>query len=189
MASPETRQIDAVDTAWADPTGAATDIDEVIGSPDTAYYSGGVDGDVAVFGFAASEVEDGDIVTNITFNMIYRDDGTAGTLTVDVDLLIGGAAQGTTQTITVSGSDVTYSGINHAGWNVDRTAAEMDGAQLRLTPRQAGMPGVNAAFLETANMVVAFDPPPVGRTMGSLAGSGGLAGAGGLAGQGGGIAG
>ncbi len=189
MASPETRQINAIDAVWAGASGAATDIDEVIGSPDTAYYGPGPDGDAADFGFTASEVVDAEIVTNITFNMIYRDDGSAGTLMVGVDLLIGGVVQGTTQTITVSGSDVTYSGINHAGWNVDRTAAEMDGAQLRLTPAQAGMPGTNAAFLETANMVVTFSPPPSGRTMGSLAGAGGLAGPGGLAGAGGGIAG
>lgn len=158
MASPETLQIDAITATWAGASGAATDIDEVIGSPDTAYYGAGAEADAADFGFGVSEVIDGDTVTNITFNMIYRDDGTAGTLTVDVDLLIGGVVQGTTQTITVSGSDATYSNINHSGWNVDRTAAEMDGAELRLTPRQAGMPGTNAGFLETANMVVTFTP-------------------------------
>ena len=160
MASPETRQINAINATWAGASGAATDIDEAIGSPDTAYYGAGAEADAADFGFTASEVVDGDTVTNISFNMIYRDDGSAGTLLVDVDLLIGGTVVGTAVQLTVSGSDATYSDINDTGWNVDRTAAEMDGAELRLTPQQSGMPGTNAGFLETANMVVTFSSGP-----------------------------
>ena len=155
MASPETRQINAINTAWASGSGAVTDIDEPIGSPDTAYYSGGVEDEAAEFGFTASEVEDGFTVTNITLNMIYRDDGSAGTVSVQVDLLISGSPVGAGSSFSVSGSDTEYN-VNIAAWNTDFTAAEMDAAELRITPTQSGMPGTQLPFLETANMVVTF---------------------------------
>jgi hypothetical protein len=155
MASPETRQINAINTAWASGSGAVTDIDEPIGSPDTAYYSGGVEDEAAEFGYTASEVVDANTVTNITFNMIYRDDGSAGTVSVQVDLLISGSPVGAGSAFSVTGSDAEYN-VNIAAWNTDFTAAEMDAAELRITPTQSGMPGTQLPFLETANMVVTF---------------------------------
>lgn len=158
----ETLQINVINATWAGATGGATDIDEPIGSPDTTYYGAGAEADSADFGFDASVVEDADTVTNITFNIILRDIGTSGGSTMEVDLLIGGVVQGTTQTITTGGLDTLYSDINNAGWNVDRTAAEMDGMELRITPQQTGMPGTNEAYLETANAVVTYDPAGAG---------------------------
>ncbi|MEE9415711.1 MAG: hypothetical protein V3V01_10535, partial [Acidimicrobiales bacterium] len=88
-----------------------------------------------------------------------RDPGTAGTVTLDVELLIGGSPVGAAQSQSYADPDVEEEfDINIAAWNVDRTATEMDGLQVRLTPRQSGMPGTNACELELVNTEVAYTP-------------------------------
>jgi len=154
MASPETLVPNGDDSGW--PTGTFEDINETIASADGNVMSATTDPDVLVLDLTASEVVDGDTVTNITINTRARVLGAGGKDDLIFDLLIGGVAQGTAVTHTSVGTSYSTLVSNDIGWNVDRTAAEMAGAQVRITTAQRGK-GVAATYeVDAVDVVVTF---------------------------------
>ena len=156
MASPETLVPDADDSGW--PTGTFANLDEGVPGDEVAIMSS-TDAeapDVLILDLSASEVVDGDTVTNITINMWARVTGTGGKDDLIVYLLIGGVAQGTSVTHTSVGTSYSTLVSNDTGWNVDRTAAEMDGAQVQISTAQRGK-GVAATYeVDSVDVVVTF---------------------------------
>lgn len=97
---------------------------------------GSVEGTVLTLDLTSTTIADGDTVTRIDIKVrakgVDADDG------LDVELVIGGTGQGVvSQTITSTITDYT---LNTAGWNSDRTQAQLNGAQVTIANTQAGMP-------------------------------------------------
>lgn len=152
------------DSGW--PTGTFADIDEGIVSADGLVMStdSDGDGDVLNLDFSASGIEDGDTVTNI--NIVVRAKiaaGATGGDTLLIDLLFGGIPVGVQQeTGVLTGSFQNFT-LNDGGvWNGDRSAAEMDGLQVRLTPAQTSKPTALQWDLDTVDVVATFTQASVG---------------------------
>lgn len=166
MASPETLNINLLVASWA---GAGysnvdiTDLEEAIASADGDHYGPGPEDDPADFGLTASEVVDSDTVTNVSITVRLQANGTAAAIQADIDFLIGGSVQGAAvDTGNLTGSFANYGPLNDAGWNSDWTAAQMDGAEVRITPRHSGMPGTVEVDIDCMDVVVTFTPAGVG---------------------------
>jgi len=155
----EKLQINAINAVWTGASGAVADIDEAIADADAAIYGPGPQDDVADFGMTATSgsISDSATITNIDIEVRVLDDGTAGTSLLDVILVIAGTPRGTTQITTTA--TMTNFQVGNAGWDVDWTKAQLDGAEIRLTPTQSGMPGTNQVDLDCAEIIITFTPP------------------------------
>ena len=153
----ETLNVSAV-SSKANWTGTDADIFEAISAADdTGLSNGAVEGDVLDLDLDNSVVEDGDTVTNISF-VLRAQAPTNSNDGLTVQLLIGGVAQGAP--VAFGGVPSTWGNsgtLNDAGWNVDRTAAEMDGAQARIVTTQGGMPGVVDLGFDCLDCIVTYD--------------------------------
>ena len=154
MASPETLVPDGDDSGW--PTGTFANLVEGVPGDEVAIMSTTTNPDVLILDLSASEVVDGDTVTNITINMWAQVTGVGGKDDLIVDLLIGGVAQGTAVTHTSVGTSYSTLIANDTGWNVDRTGAEMDGAQVRITTAQRGKGEAATYEVDSVDVVVTF---------------------------------
>ncbi len=125
-------------------------------SPDDAEFDditgGSVEGTVLTLDLTASAIEDSDTVTNVTIKV--RADGVDADDAITVNFAPGGSAQ-TAVSQAITTSPVTYT-LNDATWNADRTAAEMDGAQVLITNEQAGMPTASTWTIYEVEVVVTF---------------------------------
>lgn len=158
----ETLNVSAV-SAKANWTGTDADIFEAIASADdTGLNNAANEGDVLDLDLSDSVVVDGDTVTNISF-VLRAQAPTNSNDGLTVQLLIGGVAQGVPVSFgTVPTSWGNSGTLNDAGWNVDRTAAEMDGAQARIVTTQGGMPGVVDLDFDCLDCIVTFTPASAG---------------------------
>jgi hypothetical protein len=136
-------------------SGAATDIDEGVPGDSVAAITTTTDNDVIDLNLSASAVVDADTVTDITVNISALTTGSSGKDTLTVDLLVGGTGLGTFVTAHLTGSYVTYACTN-ALWNVDRTATEMAGLQLRITATQTGKATAATWDVDSADVVVTY---------------------------------
>ncbi len=135
-------------------TGVITDIDEAISGADGSSMDSVVDADPLDLDCTDSAVADADTVTNITIVVRAKkigsnNDGLA------VSLLIGGVSQGTVNTNLLTTS-FTNETVNDAAWNVDRSAAEMDGLEVRCQTRTTGMPHSPDIQLDCGDVDVIF---------------------------------
>lgn len=154
----ETLNVSAV-SSKANWTGTDADIFEAISAADnTGLHNGATEGDVLDLDLDDSIVVDGDTVTNISF-VLRAQAPTNSSDGLTVQLLIGGVPQGVPVAFASVPSSWGNSGVlNDAGWNVDRTAAEMDGAQARIVTTQSGMPGVVDLDFDCLDCIVTFTP-------------------------------
>ena len=153
----ETLNINAIDSAFSDPNGAVTDIDEPISGADGNSYGTTTENDSADFGLTATALADADTINSVTITVRAQKGGTAGNERFQVDLLIGGAAQGSQQsTGNLTTSFANYTGINDAGWNSDWTQAQLNGMQVRLTAIQAGMGGTQVTDLDCIDVIIDY---------------------------------
>jgi hypothetical protein len=154
----ETLIINAIDSAFSDPNGAVTDIDEAVADADGSSYGTTTENDVADFGLTTPTlIEDADTVNSVTITVRAKKGGTASNERFNVDLLIGGAVQGTQATTgNLTTSFANYTGINDTGWNSDWTLAQLTGMQVRLTAVQLGMAGTQVTDLDCIDVIVDF---------------------------------
>jgi len=119
-------------------TGVITDVDEAISGADGNSMDTVVDDDPLDLDTTDSSVVDADTVTGITIVIRAKKVGSNND-SIQVDLLIGGTGQGTVNgaNLTTSFANQTY---NNAAWDVDRSAADMDGLEVRVQSRTTGMP-------------------------------------------------
>lgn len=152
MAS-EKLNFDTYDSGWE--AGVIDDVDEAIAGADGAVISTATKNDVALMGCTASVVEDADTVTGIDVVVRARTTG-SGADSLGVELLIGGIVQGSRVDIVLTASfqNLTF---NDVAWDADRTAAEMDGIEIRLHARQSGMPTAAGHEVDCGDIDVAFD--------------------------------
>ena len=156
MASPELLVPNADDSGW--PTGTFADIDETIASADAdvmATTDAELD-DILVLDFSNSEVVDGDTVTNITVNCRARVTGIGGKDDLQFEVLIGGSPIGSAVIHTGVGSSYSTLVCNDTGWNVDQSAAQMDGIQVRITSQQRAMAETALFEIDAVDLVVTF---------------------------------
>lgn len=139
--------------------GAFGDIDEGIASADAAVLAAGADNEDVEIDLDPSGVEDADTVTEITVTIRARTTSAQADRLL-VDLLIGGTPQGTQQVGAALGAGFASETFTDVGWDVDRTAAEMDGAQWRIRADQTGMPGAVGHEIDAMDTDIAYDPPP-----------------------------
>jgi hypothetical protein len=86
-------------------------------------------------------VTDADTVTQVQIRIRARLDTGDADSNIEVDWIIGGVAQGTQQETGHLNAGFTTYTLSSAGWDSDWTAAQLNGAQVRLTTEQGGMPG------------------------------------------------
>ena len=153
MASPETLVPNGDDSGW--PSGTYADIDEGVPGDEVASMSTTIDDDLLILDLSASEVVDGDTVTDITINISALTTGSSGKDTLVVDLLIGGTGLGIFTTGNLTGSYATYACTNVL-WNVDRTASEMAGAQVSIKANQIGKVTAATWDIDSVDVVVTF---------------------------------
>jgi hypothetical protein len=161
----ETLNVNAV-SAKANWSGTDADIfEDIAGADNTGLNNAAVEGDVLDLDLDNSIVVEGDTVTNISF-VLRAQAPTNSSDGLTVQLLIGGVAQGIPVAFGTVPSTWGNSGLlNDVGWNVDRTAAEMDGAQARIVTTQAGMPGVVDLDFDCLDCIVTFTPAAAGASI------------------------
>lgn len=141
-------------------TGVITDIDEAISGADGSTMDSVVDADPLDLDCTDSAVEDADTVTGITITARAKKIGSNND-SLAVTLLIGGVGQGTVNGANL-GTSFTNEAFNDAGWDVDRSAADMDGLEIRIQTRTTGMPHSPDIQFDCADVDVAFDLPAAG---------------------------
>jgi hypothetical protein len=113
-----------------------------------------VEGTVLTLDLTSTTIADADTVTNIDIKI--RADGVDADDGLDVELVIGGTGQGVvSQAITSTTTDYT---LNTAAWNVDRTAAQLNGAQVTISNTQAGMPTSSTWTVYEVEVDITFTP-------------------------------
>lgn len=141
---------------WA--VGTFADVNQGVDTPnDTLVMSDNTtEGKVVTYNMGDSIIVDADIVTNVTIRTRALRGSNAGD-SIGLDLLIGGVPQGAqvNRVLTTAHDDVDS---NDAGWNVDWSAAQMDGIQVRMTTLQTGMPGVVDITVSEVEIVATFTP-------------------------------
>ena len=107
---------------------------------------------------ADSAITDADTVTQVEIRVRARSAG-AGNDRVGVELFIGGTGQGATNSGSLTASFVTYV-ITNAAWDVDWTAAQLDGAQVQLTSVQSGMPATVGHRVSEVEVDITYTEAP-----------------------------
>jgi hypothetical protein len=148
------------DSGW--PTGAFTDIDEGIASADAAVMFTTIDDDVLIVDLTATTITDADTVNSVTVKIHGRSTGSGGKDTFTVDFQIGGVDQGGPQvTADLAGSHATYT-LTDAAWDSDWTAAQLNGATLKIQATQTGKPTAATWEIDAIDVEVDYTVPPSG---------------------------
>jgi hypothetical protein len=103
-------------------------------------------------------VADADTVTSVTIRI--RATSTNGNDGIIIDLLIGGSPVGSSfSQASLTGSFVTYTADGSTqSWTTDWTAAQLNGAQVRLTSQQSGMPGACDIRVSEIEVDITYTP-------------------------------
>ena len=148
------------DSGW--PTGAFTDIDEGIASADAAVMSTTIDDDVLIVDLTATTITDADTVNSVTVKIHGRSTGSGGKDTFTVDFQIGGVDQGGPQvTGDLTGSHATYT-LTDAAWDSDWTAAQLNGATLKIQATQTGKATAATWEIDAIDVDVDYTPAAAG---------------------------
>jgi len=164
------------DAGWT--SGGWADVDEGIASTDddtTKVVSGTTatpvaEGATLNLDFASVvTVGDSDTVTRVAFDIrATTDDNSGGKTDLSVQLIIGGTAQGAPVTVGLTSSWATSSDVNDIGWNSDWTAAQLNGAQVRLITAQTGMQTDDVWEVSTVDMVITYTAAAAGNPVGAF---------------------
>ena len=148
------------DSGW--PTGAFADIDEGIASADAAVMSTTIDDNVLIVDLTTTTITDADTVNSVTVKVHGRSTGSGGKDTFTVDFQIGGVDQGGPQvTADLTGSHATYT-LTDAAWDSDWTAAQLNGATLKIQATQTGKPTAATWEIDAIDVDVDYTVPPSG---------------------------
>lgn len=177
------------DSGWD--TGSFADVDEGVLTPDddATKVVETSRNTTMLFGLTSTVVVDADTVTNISVDVRARSDKASSNSNLGIEILIGGVVQGAQQTVTLTTSWASTFGTNDAAWNVDRTAAQLNGMEVQIESVQGGMPTADVWEVSAIDVVITFTEAAAGGIVTSLVGAGGLVNAGGLLGPGGGLVG
>jgi len=124
------------DGGW--PTGNAGNIDEGIASADGATLETSIDDDVVIVDLDNTAIVDADTVNSVTVKIRAKDTGSGGKNSLIVDLLIGGVGQGAVTGGNMNNAYATYTFNDVTNWDVDWSAAQLNGMQLHITANQVG---------------------------------------------------
>ena len=101
-------------------------------------------------------IVDGDTITQVQIKVRATLNASDADSNLQVDLIIGGTAQGTQQeTGHLTGSFVTYT-LSTTGWDSDWTAAQIAGMQVRLTSEQGGMPSAYDVDVSEVEVIITY---------------------------------
>lgn len=154
------------DSGWTT-NNAATNCSSGInsGTPTDGSYieTTATEGDVINIDLASVvDIVDDDTVTSVTVR--FRAESSNSGDGVSVDLIVGGTAQGTQYTgaasLGATFSTYTADGATQ-GWTTDYTAAQLNGAQVRLTSTQSGMPGACDIRVSEVEVDITYTPGPI----------------------------
>ena len=124
------------DDGW--PTNAWTDIDNTIAIPSGVALETTVDNDVVLIDLTNSAIVDADTVNSVTVKIRAKDTSVSLKNDLIVDLFIGGAGQGTITSAALVSTYETRTLVDATNWDIDWTAAQLDGMQLEITANQIG---------------------------------------------------
>lgn len=133
-----------------------TDIDEAIADADGNSASTTTDDDVLDLDLDASAVKDDDTVTAIALVARLKRTGTDGTDLVLIELLINGSPVEGANSLALTESFLNYT-ITGGALGNDRSASDMDGAQIRLTSVTQGMPHSPNIQVDCVDVIVTYD--------------------------------
>lgn len=151
----EKLNFNAWDSGWE--TGAIGDVDEAIASADGNFIATATKNNTALMDLTDSVIVDADIVTAVDIVVRAMTTGSGDDI-LGVDLLIGGVVQGARQdSASLTGSFVNYN-FSDANWDIDWTAVQMDGMQVRIHARQSGMPTATGHRVDCGDIDIVFTP-------------------------------
>ena len=144
----------ASQTGWA--TGAITDVDEGISAADGSLMSTDSDGEgeIITYDFASPGLVDADTITRMDVIIRHGTGGasTDSVLSCNIDSL-GNAS-------TPNRTSLTNDTLNNVGWNVDRTAAQLDAMTVLVTAVQSGMPTNEQWDIDAIEILITYTPAP-----------------------------
>lgn len=141
-------------SGWA--TGDFTDINEGVASADGLVMSTDDEGHVLNVDLTAPIIKDVDTVTDVNITIRGRETGASAASFFNVDWIIGGTAQGTQQQISALLTTFRNDTVSDVGWDSDWNSGQLDGAQVRITTGQTGMPTAGVWEIDAIDVVVTF---------------------------------
>lgn len=116
--------------------------DPVASANDSTYITAAGFGhnDTDRFDLDDSALTDEDVITQVAIKVRYRSMNDLLTLSLELQLWIGGSNQGTETIVLTNDSAWHNVTLNNTGWNADWTAAELDGAQVDINTTKEGLP-------------------------------------------------
>ncbi len=116
------------------------------------------EGGILILDLTSTVIVDADTVTRIAIDIRAESDKFSTSSDLTVQLVIGGTPQGVAQAVTLTGTLANTLDVNDvAAWNVDRTAAELNGAQIQIVTTQSGMPTDDAWYVDAIELVITYD--------------------------------
>jgi hypothetical protein len=164
----EKLNINGWDAGW--PTGLLSNVDEAIADADAQTVGTNITGDVVIFDLDPTALIDGDEVTDVGITVRATCSGLGFDLGyLDVELLIGGAAQGAAQrTSSMVGTQNHV--LSSASWDSDWTQAQLEGMQVRVTTVLTGGNGDTPTWtIDCIDVDVTYTPSVVPTAAATLA--------------------
>lgn len=153
----EILNINGWDSGW--PTGSVANVDEAIAGADGALISTTTENDTVLLDLTSTVIADADTVNAVDITVRCREGaGSAGNNDIGVEFLIGGSVQGSqrdTAQLTTSFQNLSVSDV---AWDSDWTAAQLNGAQVRLDAKQSGMPSSATWEVDCIDVVIDYTP-------------------------------
>jgi len=115
------------------------DVDEGIATPDGNVIDTTIDDDFVDFGFPATTIVDADTVNGIDIKIRAKRTGSGTLDTITITLVIAGGPKAAVISGVLGDAFATFT-FSDATWDDDWTAAELDGAEIRVRSTQTGMP-------------------------------------------------
>jgi hypothetical protein len=152
----EILNINGWDSGW--PTGAVANVDEAIAAADGSVVECATEGDIVVFDLTNTGLTDADTITQLDITFRARETSAAsGDNSIDVEFLVGAAVQGNAQNVVLT-TDFQDFSLSTDAWDTDWTQAQLDGAQVRCTSVQTGMPSAGGWQVDCLDVVVTYTP-------------------------------
>ncbi len=150
----ETLNINGWDSGW--PSGSVAAVDEAVASADGATVSTTIEDDTVIFDLTNTALTDADTITDVSITVRAKKTGT-GAASFEVALLIGGSSQGIDGTAPFLSTSFVNDVYTNTGWNSDWTAAQLNGAQVRVVAINALLV-VDSWVIDCIDVVITYTP-------------------------------
>ena len=148
------------DNGW--PTNDWTDIEESIASADGVALETGVDDDIVLIDLDNTALTDAHTINSVTVKILAKDTSPGTKNSLVVDLFIGGAGQGPVTSANLTASYGTVTLVDATNWDIDWTAAQLNGMQLQIRANQTGKGEEATWHIDAIDVEVDYTAPAAG---------------------------